>query len=552
MATLDPASAAGVKSRRFPRTLRQQWLRGRRWLSPRHPVGAAVLLAGLLHIMWALFLASGGGDLAAQDAWAGFVAKHPGSAYNLAWYGGMHTVNYSVISPYLMAVLGVRTVAVIAGTVSAGLVAMLLLRAKVARPMPAALWAACALAGNAASGRVTFALGVMWALAAVAAVFAVRWSRRARAVGTVAFGALATMSSPVAGMFLMVVAAALFLTRRRPPAYALAVGPVAVVGVTMLLFPFRGMQPISVLSVFLPAGTAIAVAVLAPKSWKTIRVGAAVYAVGVILAWVIPSPVGTNVDRLSLLFAGVVLLAMAATRPKVVAIYAVFAVAAVWAVAKPGYDLARTRPAASWNAQTAPLIEELKRVGADRGRVEVVPERSHREASGLSPYVILARGWNRQLDLARHPLFYDGSLTAEKYRQWLRRWAVHYVVLPEAPPDDWAAKEADLVRGGLPFLEPVWSDENWRLYRFTEPVPLAEAPADVERAGPDEVVVEIPAAGSVLVRIPWSPWLSLDDDNSDGSCLAPEGEWTRLHASGPGEYRIGARYQLPRGTPCDD
>jgi hypothetical protein len=513
-----------------------------------------MLLAAALHLLWVLFLASGGGDLAAQDAWADFVSKYPDSAYNLSWYGGMHTVNYSVISPYLMAAIGVRTVAVLAGTISAGLVALLLLRAKVARPRPAALWAACALAGNAASGRVTFALGVMFALAAVVAVFASRGTRTLRGVGAVSFGALATLSSPVAGLFLMVVAAALFLTKRRPPAYALAVGPLVVVGVSSLFFPFRGMQPMPFISVFLPTGIAVAVALLAPKSWKTIRVGAAVYAVGVVLAWAIPSPVGTNVDRLSLLFGGVVLLAAAATRPKVMAIYVVFAVAAVWAVAKPARDIVETTPAASWNQRTAPLIEELERVGAYRGRVEVVPERSHREASGLAPHVILARGWNRQLDMARHPLFYDGTLTAETYREWLRRWAVHYVVLPEAPPDKHAQEEAELVRAGQPWLEPVWQDDNWRLFRFTEAEPLVEAPAKVKRAGPDEITVELPSADSVLVRIPYSPWLGLpkDEAKGTGSCLAPDGDWTRLNAGAPGEYRIGARYQLPRGTPCED
>ena len=52
--------------------------------------------------LWFFFFANSGGDLAAQDAWAEFVGRHPDSAYNLAWYGGMHPVSYSVVSPYLM------------------------------------------------------------------------------------------------------------------------------------------------------------------------------------------------------------------------------------------------------------------------------------------------------------------------------------------------------------------------------------------------------------------------------------------------------------------
>ncbi|CAM5374916.1 hypothetical protein SHIRM173S_06068 [Streptomyces hirsutus] len=85
----------------------------------RHPVLSVTALAGALHIVWFFTFANSGGDLAAQDAWAEFVGRHPDSAYNMAWYGGMHAVSYSMVSPYLMAVLGVRTTMMLAGTVSA-------------------------------------------------------------------------------------------------------------------------------------------------------------------------------------------------------------------------------------------------------------------------------------------------------------------------------------------------------------------------------------------------------------------------------------------------
>lgn len=524
----------------------------------RHPVVAATLFAGLLHLLWALFLASGGGDLAAQDAWADFVNHHPDSAYNLAWYGGIHPFSYSVISPYLMAAVGVRTVAVVSGTLSAGLVAFLLMRAKVSKPLPPSLWGAFALSCNAASGRVTFALGVFFALIAVAVVFVSRGHRLLRAAGAVVLGALATCSSPVAGLFIEVIAAALFLTKRRPPAYALAVGPVVVVGGSWLLFPFRGMQPMPWFSVILPAGIGIAVAVLAPKGWRTVRVASGVYALGVILSWVIPSEVGTNVDRLSLVFGGVVLLAMAATRPKATVVYLLFAVTAVWTIAKPVRDIVQTTPAASWTAQTAPLIAELNHLHADRARVEVVPERSHREASGLAPYVNLARGWNRQLDVDRHPLFYNGTLTPATYHDWLRLWAVRYVVLPGDAPDAAAKKEAKIVRNGQPWLKPVWKDKNWQVFRVTDAVPMADLPATVRKAGPGEITIDAPKAGEVLVRVPWSPWLSVLDVGTGSACLTKqdsriegnEVQWTILHVPAPGEYRIGAQYKMPRGTPC--
>ena len=60
----------------------------------RHPVTVATATAALLHLLWFFTLANGGGDLAAQDAWAEFAGRHPGSAYNLAWYGGMPTASF--------------------------------------------------------------------------------------------------------------------------------------------------------------------------------------------------------------------------------------------------------------------------------------------------------------------------------------------------------------------------------------------------------------------------------------------------------------------------
>src|SRR4249919_3574042 len=82
----------------------------------------------LLHLVWLRFLAGTGGDLAAQDAWTGFALAHPTSAYDFAWYGGMHPASYSLISPYVMSALGVRATMVVVGTVSAVLVMVILRR----------------------------------------------------------------------------------------------------------------------------------------------------------------------------------------------------------------------------------------------------------------------------------------------------------------------------------------------------------------------------------------------------------------------------------------
>ncbi|GHB17904.1 MFS transporter [Streptomyces chryseus] len=562
--------------------------RARRFL--RHPVTIATAAAAVVHVVWFFCFANSGGDLAAQDAWAEFVGRHPDSAYNLAWYGGMHPVSYSVVSPYLMSVLGVRTTMMIVGTVSAALTALILVRVKAVRNP---LW--CALAGvfaflcNALSGRVTFGLGMMFALGAVAAVFC--WPRRwaanrwAKAGVAAPLAGLATASSPVAGLFLGVVAAALFLNKRRPGAYALGLAPVLVVAVSSWLFPFSGTQPMSVGTASLPFLFGVLVAVLVPADWKTVRAGAAVYAVGVLLTYLIDSQIGSNVSRLAMVFAGVVLLAalpfVAPRTAKWYALVVAFAGFTFWIGYKSVDDIIRTAPTASWARELAPLVNQLQEVGAEKGRVEVVPASSHREASALAPYVNLARGWNRQADMERNPLFYDDTLHPDTYREWLDRWAVHYVVLPKGAPDrSGATQEYELVRAGQPYLEQVWADDNWRLFRVDDPTPLADPPATVDRAGAGELTIRVRSAGRVLIRIPYSPWLGLVDAEGErveppaetpesklrgqtpreftnpNGCLmkadedAAGDEWTQLLAPRPGVYRLAAPYGLTRGTAC--
>ncbi|MFD5628571.1 MULTISPECIES: MFS transporter [unclassified Streptomyces] len=559
----------------------------------RHPVLLMTALSGVLHVVWFFTFANSGGDLAAQDAWAEFVGQHPDSAYNLAWYGGMHPVSYSVVSPYLMSVLGVRTTMMIAGTLSAGLLTLILIRSRAVRqPLWPALAGVFALLCNAASGRVTYGLGMVFGLAAAAVVFCwpYRWryKRWAKALCAAPLAALATASSPVAGLFVGLVAVALFLQKRRPGAYALGIAPAVVVALSAWLFPFSGTQPMAVGSASLPFMSAVAVFLLVPKEWKTVRITSAVYGLAVLLVWLISSQIGSNITRLAMLFAGVTLMAaLPFTVPRSRKWYATvlaFVGFTGWIGFKSVDDVVHTTPAASWARELAPLVNELQVVDAEKGRVEVVPSRSHREASALAPYVNLARGWNRQADMERNPLFYDDTLNSANYHEWLQRWAVHYVVLPKGELDgDGGERERELVQRGMPYLRQIWGDANWQLFTVTDPAPLAEPNAVVDRAEQGEMTLEVKKAGRILIRIPYSPWLSIVDaegksleppqeteaskDRAEGTpktyenvngCLTQAEEnasgdtWTELLAPEPGTYRLAAPYQLPRGTPCPE
>lgn len=518
-----------------------------RWWVP----GVAVLVVVPLYVLWARVLATGGGDLAAQLAWAGFASRHPGSAYNLSWYGGMHTADYSLLTPPLMAVFGVREVTVAAGLCGSWALGRLCVVGGVRWPVAVAVLGSLTLWCNVASGRTTFALGVAIGLVALLCVRRGTGMAAGCAAGCTA---LATAASPVAGLFLVVAGAAYGLGRQWRRAAVLVVPPFVVVAATTLAFPFTGEQPMAARSLWTPLAACAVLWLAAPREggWRVIRFAGVVYAAGVVLTFLIPSPIGTNVERLVGLAGPPVLLAAllavlprwarggTAVRVQAVLLAGMLVYNSGWLIYKTDDDLRVSGSVPAWAEHTDGVVAELRRLGAERMRVEVVPARNHREATVLAPYVNMARGWNRQLDVARGRLFYEGKPAPAAYRAWLDRWAVGLVVLHNGRPDGPAEAEAAIVRRGADWLEPVWQDAQWRIYRVRDAVPLVSAPGAVVRGDDASLVVRMPAAGSVTVRIAYSPWLRADG----GGCLRQDGEWTRLTVERAGEYRLDSHYRL--------
>ncbi|MDT3398399.1 hypothetical protein RKE29_17385 [Streptomyces sp. B1866] len=511
-----------------------------------------------LYVVWGVWLATGGGDLAAQLAWADIGEHHLDNPYIFSWYGGMHAANYSLVSPALMSLVGVRALTIASGLAATWAAAQLLARTSVQRPLWPALLTGLTLWCNVASGRTTFALGVAFGLAAClsfsgppgrgAGRAAVGRKRTALAV---ACSVLATAASPVAGLFLLVVGAGYALDRQFAKAGALALPFLGIAGATALLFPFHGEQPMYADRLFHPLLYCAAVCLAAPASWRVVRYSAAVYAAGVVLSDLVASPVGTNVERLAELAAPPVLLAALVTHgagapirrraraetSRISVLFVTLCLSAAWVAEKTVEDLVLYTTVPAWAADTDGVIGELRRLDAERWRVEVLPARNHREAPAFAPHVHMARGWNRQLDVERGRLFYDGTLTPATYRQWLRHWSVRYVVTHDGRPDGPAEREAAVIRSGPEWLDLVWQDTHWKIYRFRDAVPLAAAPATVTGSTPTDITVTMPRPGTATLRVPYSPWLTVTP-----GCLAESGPWIRLKAPTAGTYRVTSTY----------
>ena len=160
----------------------------------------------------------------------------------------------------------------------------------------------------------------------------------------------------------------------------------------------------------------------------------------------------------------------------------------------------------------------------------------------------IARGGERQLDIALNGLFYrDGPLPPADYYRWLLDNGVRYVALPDAPFDEAAEAEAELLKTGPSFLTPVWADAHWRLWRVAGADGLVDGPAALVAQTPETVVLDASSPGDVVVRVHASALWSVDGP----ACVEPAGgEWVHLRVRAPGRLELhpvllGSRNRCP-------
>ena len=269
-------------------------------------------------------------------------------------------------------------------------------------------------------------------------------------------------------------AVALTTSSVRRAAIGVAVAALVTAAALAVLFPQGGAQPVGPWPVLAVLGASAVVAAAAGPLERTIRAGAALYAVAGVLAFAVPTPMCSNVSRLGAAFGLPVLAGLLATQrptalPRAAAVGASLALAGLqwWA---PVRELSKAGDPSFAARYYAPLVAFLDRAAPAHSRRGAVHAGAH--GGGASAHPSPARGWQTQLDRSRNELFFDGAVTAKSYERWLRRNGVAYVALPDVPMDPAGRAEAALIRGRPAYLHPVWGSAHWHVFRVAGTAPI--------------------------------------------------------------------------------
>jgi hypothetical protein len=296
---------------------------------------------------------------------------------------------------------------------------------------------------------------------------------------------------------------------------------------------------------FAPLLVAVAAAVPAiPSSHRSLRIAAVLYLGAILLSYALPTAVGGNVTRLGACVGAPLLTAVLwPRRRRLLVLIALPMLFLQWAPAI-GSVVHNATDRSSNAAYFEPVVAFLRAHGTPAGRVEVVPTALHWEAADVAPFFPLARGWERQLDTADNPLFYDGTLTAASYRSWLLDNGVRYVALPDVTLDYAANTEARLLRAGVPGLRPAWHDAHWQVYAVDGAPGMLSGPARLTQLSGGTIRLSVTRPARLLLRVRYSPYWSV---GADHACLAEApGGWIAIDALHKGELSL--RLALDPGT----
>ena len=531
-----------------------------------------------------------GTDWAAQIYRSAQVARYGLIDWDPGWYGGTYPLNYSLFYPLAAAYVGLWPLAALSGAAAAFSFDRLV-SADLGRRPAGSWYFAVATVIEVAIGQLPTLTGEAFALGCVLCFARSRppsggapgaagspWRSRGAAVvrlgGGLGLGILAALTTPVAGSFLALAVLAMAASDFASSAGRawLEIGAAAIVMASTaalpVLFPGAGHFPF-------PFGDLLAIlalcAVIASPilgAPRALRVGAFAYGAVSVALFVVPTQMGDNDERLAA-YIGVPLLVCylprahlswragpngsprphrgsgrrtgRSTTTAAATVVLICLVAWDWGPAGEAFGGA-TDGRSSVAAFYRPLINELDVLSEGTPvRVEVAPAAHHWESAYVAPTFNLARGWERQLDMAYDGIFYQaGLLKGSKYLSWLLSNGVSYVALPDAPLDYAGTSEAALLRSGtVPGLRPVWRSSTWELWRVRASAGLASGPARVSAVGPKSVLVHFSAPGTSVLKLRWTRYWSLPGADRGSACLTPApGGWTEMRTAHAGEFQL--------------
>ena len=506
-------------------------------------VARAAFLAAFVSIALAT-LGPPGGDQPAH-LYRTYLVRHDVLIWDNFWFGGHYPLaSYSLLYYFPASVVGNVRLTVAAVIVTAALFAQIA-RHEWGRD---AYWPSLVFAVVSAAplftGTYPFAVGMACVLGTLRALQLRRtWLAVICTVLTVGF-------SPLAFLFLCLALIAVALARRRLDRRVVVLTVAAccagaVQATSLAVFAHDATYPffrVGELMAVLSASIFGTILALRSPRARVLAIFLALWGIVALLAFLLKTPVGENVTRLrGFLFPLILLLAFQVRfRPSwfvVPALVAAFAYTTIPYLGVIPYKGDR-RPASE--AFWTPALDFLSAHEDPNYRVEVVPTGDHWEAYWVPRAGFpLARGWYRQVDYAVNPLFYRDRLTVAGYRDWLRRWGVSYVLLPNTQIGRAGEeREADLLRSGRSGLREVFRTPDWRIYRVPDSRPLltGAAAASVTTLGHDAVAGKTGAPGIYRLALRYTPYWRLEEG---GLCIDETADgMTELRVSRAGPFRL--------------
>ena len=240
--------------------------------------------------------ASWGPDWPAQE-YRAWLAAHVGvTVWTNGWYSGQPLTGYSVLYPLLGMLLGASLTGLLAAIGAGWGAALLAPRSSGWRRRLFVAGVASVLALDLMIGQIPYLVGVSFAVWAVWATLRNKPRRAAL------FAVGCSLSSPLAGAFLLLAALALgarlgWKRSRWLAGSMVGIAVSAVVGGGAGTYPFRlrGLLAIGIFVVFCFA--------LSDRGNRALRTFAAFYGIAAIALFIVPNPIGGNISRLGQLVA---------------------------------------------------------------------------------------------------------------------------------------------------------------------------------------------------------------------------------------------------------